>query len=74
MPVLFVTSRADWHVPAANTLALRDAVVRARGGDTNRIHTLVLDRSHHSFYVNDDLADQRRYRETMAEMYKLYVG
>ncbi len=74
VPVLFVTSRVDTGVPMASTLALRDAVLTGREGALReQVHTLVLERSHHSFYVNDDLDDQRRYREAMADMYRLYT-
>lgn len=70
--VLFVTSKVDTHVPMANTLAVRDAVLKARDGDATHVHTLVLEHSHHSYYVNDHIADQTAYRAAMARMYQLY--
>lgn len=73
VPILFVTSETDWHVPMANTLAVRDAVLAARAGDTTHVHTLVLKKSHHSYYVNDNLEDQTSYRAAMENMYRLYT-
>jgi len=71
VPVLFVTSEADWHVPMAHTLRVRDAVRRSRTHDED-LHTLVLKRSHHSFYSTDDVEDQAAYRQKMAFMYERY--
>lgn len=73
VPVAFVTSKADTVVPMAHTLALRDAVVAARGGDETHVHTLILEKSSHSTYANEDLDDQRRYREFMDTLYRQYV-
>jgi len=72
VPVLIVTSEADWHVPMANTLRVRDAIVKAREGDAERVHLLVLKHSHHSYYVNDHLDDQTAYRAVMETMHRLY--
>ena len=73
VPVAFVTSKADTVVPMAHTLALRDAVVAARGGDATHVHTLVLEQSGHSTYVNEDAEDQARYRAFMDGLYTQYV-
>lgn len=73
VPVAFVTSKADTVVPMAHTLALRDAVVAARGGDATHVHTLVLEKSGHSTYVNEDLEDQARYRAFVDGLYRQYV-
>lgn len=73
VPVAFITSKADTVVPMAHTLALRDAVVAARGGDTTHVHTLVLEKSGHSSYVNQDLGDQTLYRAFMDSLYRKYV-
>jgi hypothetical protein len=73
VPVAFITSKADTVVPVAHTLALRDAVVAARGGDATHVHTLILEKSGHSFYVNQDLGDQTSYRAFMDSLYRKYV-
>jgi hypothetical protein len=73
VPVAFITSKADAVVPMAHTLALRDAVVRARDGDTTHVHTLILEKSGHSFYSNQDLGDQTLYREFMDSLYRSYI-
>jgi predicted esterase len=73
VPVAFITSKADTVVPMAHTLALRDAVVAARGGNAEHVHVLVLEKSGHSFYANQDLADQTRYREFVDSLYRAYI-
>lgn len=72
VPVLFVTSRADWIVPPTKALAVRDAVLRARANRGGHVHTLILKHSHHSFFVNDHIGDQTAYRAKMEEMHRLY--
>jgi hypothetical protein len=73
VPVAFITSKADTVVPMAHTLALRDAVVAARGGNDEHVHTLVLEKSGHSFYANQDLEDQTRYRAFVDSLYRRYI-
>jgi hypothetical protein len=73
VPVAFVTSKADTVVPMAHTLALRDAVVAARGGDASQVHTLILEKSGHSFYANQDLEDQTAYRAFVDSLYRTYI-
>jgi hypothetical protein len=73
VPVAFITSKADTVVPMAHTLALRDAVVAARGGNAEHVHVLVLEKSGHSFYANQDLGDQTRYREFVDSLYRAYI-
>jgi pimeloyl-ACP methyl ester carboxylesterase len=73
VPVAFITSEADTVVPMSNTLALRDAVVEARGGNGSHVHTLILKKSGHSFYANQDLEDQTRYREFVDSLYQRYI-
>jgi hypothetical protein len=73
VPVAFVTSEADTVVPMAHTLALRDAVVAARGGNAAHVHTLILKKSWHSFYANQDLEDQTAYRAFVDSLYRKYI-
>jgi len=73
VPVAFITSEADTVVPMAHTLALRDAVVAARGGNAEHVHVLILKKSGHSFYANQDLEDQTAYRAFVDSLYRKYI-
>lgn len=76
IPVVFVTSLVDCHVPTEHSLAVRNVVSESRKDvpDAANVYTLLLKSSHHSFYVNDHLEDQAAYRKLMGDVHRLYCS
>ncbi len=71
VPVLFVTSKADWHVPWTHTRRMYEAV--KENGHPN-VTLLILEHSHHSFFATDQLDDQTAYRHALESMYSNHVA
>lgn len=73
VPVAIVTSEADNVVPMKSTLALQQAVLAARNGNEEHVHTLILKTSQHSSYSTGNLPDQTSYRAFVDDLYRKYV-
>ena len=73
VPVAFVMSKVDTIVPAANSMRVYDAVIKARGGDKSHVHLCQLETSWHSRGPIDNLADQHKYRGFSDMLHGKYV-
>ena len=68
-PILFITSQADRVVPAACTLKLVDALVKA---GHPHVYCLVLKNASHIGYSFDDPEDALKYQHVVHAFYKKY--